>query len=156
MIGHHGVGRQHSNCGRPFEVLVVEDEPADLELIRMAIASGPYLCNVAIAANGVEAMTFLHEHPPHGGRAPDLVLLDLNMPRMSGHEVLREMKADRSLAAIPVVVLTTSEAEKDVVSCYGLRAGGYVTKPTDVDDLVHVVHCVEEYWFSTVRRPPRL
>ncbi|CAA7615604.1 FOG: CheY-like receiver [Magnetospirillum sp. LM-5] len=155
-MGQQVLGKQHNDRGRPFEVLVVEDEPADIELIRMALDSGPYQCNVAVAANGLEAMTFLHAHPPHSGQAPDLVLLDLNMPRMSGHEVLREMKADRSLAAIPVVVLTTSEAEKDVVSCYGLRAGGYVTKPADVNELVNAVHCVEEYWFSTVRRPPRL
>lgn len=146
----------HGNHGRPFEVLVVEDEPADVELIRMALTTGPYQCNVSVALNGREALDYLKSHPTHTQGSPDLVLLDLNMPQMNGHEVLQAMKADLSLAAIPVVVLTTSEADKDVRSCYGLRAGGFVTKPTEVDDLVQVVHCIEEYWFSTVQRPPRL
>jgi CheY-like chemotaxis protein len=144
-----------SKVGRPFEVLVVEDEPADADLIRMALEDGPYACNVQLAINGVEALCFLKDGVAIGGTRPDLVLLDLNMPQMDGREVLRSIKADHDLATIPVVVLTTSDTEKDVMSCYGHRAGGFITKPTSVDDLVKVIHCVEEYWFSTVRRPTR-
>jgi CheY-like chemotaxis protein len=142
--------------GRPFEVLVVDDEQGDVELIRLALDQGRFACNVTVAINGREALDVLRNRPFRTGRSPDLVLLDLNMPQMNGHEVLREMKDDAQLSSIPVVVLTTSDTEKDVVSCYGLRAGGYVTKPVEIDTLVRVVHCIEAYWFETVRRPPRM
>jgi len=138
----------------PFEIMVVDDEPGDVELIRLALADGRFICNVTVAVNGTEAMAMLRKQPPHSGLpTPDLMLLDLNMPQKNGKEVLKEMKADPALALIPVVVLTTSDAERDVVLSYQLGAAGYVTKPINDDALFATIRRVEEYWFSVVRRP---
>ena len=140
----------------PFQVLLVEDDAGDIELAKLALAESPFPCRVTVAVNGKEAMARLRKQPPHADLpTPDLVLLDLNMPQMDGKEVLHEMKADPALARIPVVVLTTSDVERDVIATYNLGAAGYVTKPVDVEALFKAVHTVEEYWFGTVRRPPR-
>ncbi|HLN25669.1 MAG TPA: response regulator [Patescibacteria group bacterium] len=140
----------------PYQVLLVDDEQGDVELAKMALADCPFPCQVMVAGNGKEAMTWLRKQPPYADApTPDLVLLDLNMPQMNGREVLKEMKGDAALTAIPVVVLTTSDVERDVVATYNLGASGYITKPVDMDDLFKAVHSVTEYWFSTVRRPQR-
>ncbi|HLN23014.1 MAG TPA: response regulator [Patescibacteria group bacterium] len=137
-----------------FEVLIVDDEPGDVDLTRLALADGPFSCNVTVAVNGEEAMAILRRHPPHSqAQTPDLVLLDLNMPQMNGREVLAALKADPALSTIPVVVLTTSDVERDVVASYQLGAVGYVTKPLDCDALFQTIRGVEEYWFGIVRRP---
>ena len=137
-----------------FEVLIVDDEPGDVELTRLALTADHFLCNTTIARNGEEALKALRKQPPYQSAAtPDLVLLDLNMPQKSGKEVLSEMKADPHLAAIPVVILTTSEVERDVVTSYKLGAVGFVTKPIDTESLFKAIRGIETYWFSVVRRP---
>ncbi|MBF0375539.1 MAG: response regulator [Alphaproteobacteria bacterium] len=139
----------------PFEILLVEDEPGDIDLIKIALAEGRFICRVTTAMNGVEAMDVLNKAPGLHDNAPtpDLVLLDLNMPLMNGKEVLKAMKADPQLARIPVVVLTTSDVERDVLASYDLGAAGFVTKPLDMEQLFRAIHGVEEYWFGVVRCP---
>ncbi|MBI5162887.1 MAG: response regulator [Magnetospirillum sp.] len=141
----------------PFNILLVDDQPGDIELTRMAIAEGRFVCKTAIAKDGVEAMSYLRKEPPFANAVdPDLVLLDLNMPRMNGREVLQAMKADPVLARIPVVVLTTSDVERDVLSSYDLGAAGFVTKPVDVTRLFEAIHGIQDYWFGVVTNPGRL
>ncbi len=140
----------------PFHILLIEDEPGDADLVKMALAQGRFICRVDVAENGRVAMAMLRNEGPHKAMPkPDLVLLDLNMPLMNGQEVLREMKADPALAHIPVVVLTTSEAERDVIASYRLGAAGYISKPLDVQQLFNAIHSLEEYWFAVVRCPKR-
>lgn len=137
-----------------FEVMVVDDEAGDVELIRLAIAESPFRCRITSAGNGREALAILRTASSTDGPVrPDLMLLDLNMPQMSGKEVLKEMKADPALACIPVVVLTTSMVERDVVASYALGASGFITKPMDMDEFFQAIRSVQEYWFGTVRRP---
>jgi CheY-like chemotaxis protein len=140
-----------------FKILIVDDEPGDVDLVKLALAEGRFICETHVAINGKEAMAFLTRQPPRHENAPqpDLVLLDLNMPQMNGKEVLVAMRADPTLASIPVVVLTTSDVERDVVSSYDLGASGYIAKPVDMDQLFNAIHSVEEYWFSAVRRPTK-
>lgn len=141
----------------PYEVLVIDDEPGDIELVRRAIESGPYPCRVTTAIDGTDGLSKIrsaaHGAPP--AATPDLILLDLNMPRMNGREFLQAIKHDPHLAHIPVVVLTTSTAERDVDRVYDLGAAGYVTKPVDLDQLYKTIHSIEDYWFSVVRIPHR-
>ena len=143
------------NGVEPFEILVVDDEPGDVELIRAAIVEGRFICNVAVARNGLDAMTVLQKTAPEHTDAvtPDLVLLDINMPKMNGYDVLTAMRKDPKLARIPVVVLTTSDAERDVFRSYDLGASGFVTKPIDMDQLFSAIHGVQDYWFGVVRKP---
>ncbi len=140
----------------PFEILIVDDEPGDVELIRSAIVEGRFICRTSVAGNGIEAMAFLHKDAPEHSDAvtPDLVLLDLNMPKMNGYDVLKAMQHDPKLARIPVVVLTTSDAERDVFQSYDLGASGFVTKPIDIEQLFSAIHGVQDYWFGVVRKPP--
>ena len=139
----------------PFEILIVDDEPGDVELIRTAIVEGRFICRISVAQNGVEALAFLQKENPAYSSAvtPDLVLLDLNMPRMNGYDVLKTMRTDPRLARIPVVVLTTSDAERDVFQSYDLGASGFVTKPVDIEQLFSAIHGVQDYWFGVVRKP---
>jgi len=138
-----------------FEILVVDDEPGDVELIRLALAEGRFVSRVTVAVNGRQAMSILRKEAPQHQAAvtPDLVLLDLNMPLMNGREVLQAMKADPALASIPVVILTTSDVERDIIASYQLGASGFITKPADMEQLFHSIHGVEDYWFGIVRRP---
>ena len=139
----------------PFEVLIVDDEPGDIELIRSAIVEGRFICRTHVARDGVEAMAFMRKDGPDFAEAvtPDLVLLDLNMPRMTGREVLAAMQSTDHLARIPVVVLTTSDVERDVLQAYDLGASGFVTKPVDIEQLFNAIHGIQDYWFGVVRKP---
>lgn len=139
----------------PFEILIVDDEPGDVELIRSAIVEGRFICRTHVAEDGVEAMAFLRKEGAKFADAvtPDLVLLDLNMPRMTGREVLAAMREADHLARIPVVVLTTSDVERDVLQAYDLGASGFVTKPVDIDNLFRAIHGIQDYWFGVVRKP---
>lgn len=138
---------------QPFTILLAEDEPADAGLVRAALNQGRIACDFRHVIDGREAMDFLRRDGRFGDAPrPDLVLLDLNMPRMDGREVLRAIKADVELRAIPVVVLTTSDVERDVESSYLTGAAGYVTKPLDIEQFFAVIHGIEDYWFSIVRR----
>lgn len=140
----------------PYRVLVVDDDPADAALVSKAIGMGRFPCVVERAIDGVEAMEKLRLQPvsPAGHRpSPHLVLLDINMPRKNGFQVLIEIRSDPHLRHLPVVILSTSAAERDVASAYQSGAHGYVTKPMDVDELFQAIHGIQEYWFNTVRRP---
>ena len=135
-----------------YRILVVDDDPGDTRMIQLAVAESSFPCQIVTAANGREALSLLHQ-AGSGPDRPDLILLDLNMPQMNGQETLRAIKADPRLAAIPVVVMTTSSAGRDIEDSYALGASGFVTKPMDMESFFEAIHRVEEYWFRTVRRP---
>ena len=140
---------------RPIEILMVEDNPGDVRLTREALKGGKVLNRLHVVEDGVAALDFLYRRPPHqNAPRPDLILLDLNLPKMDGREVLARIKSDDSLRVIPVVVLTTSQAEEDVLRAYRLSANCYVTKPVDLNQFNRIVQAVEEFWLSVVRLPP--
>ncbi len=139
---------------RPMEILLVEDNPGDVRLTVEALRMSNAHTNLTVARDGVQAMAFLHREGEFVDTAlPDLVLLDLNLPRKDGRQVLAEIKQDPQLKSIPVVVLTTSDARPDIVKCYGLYANCYVTKPVDLDQFTQVIQSIENFW-STVARLP--
>lgn len=140
---------------RPVEILLVEDNPGDVRLTREALREGKVRNNLHVTPDGVEALRFLRREGEYADAVrPDLILLDLNLPKKDGREVLEDIKADPSLRYIPVVVLTSSEAEQDIVRAYDLHANCYVTKPVDLDQFIHVVHSIEDFWFTIVKLPP--
>lgn len=140
--------------GRPIEVLLVEDDPGDVLLVREAFEDYKVHNTVAVVGDGEQAMDYLRGVGKHAGRTrPDLVLLDLNLPRKDGREVLAEAKADPDLRSIPIVVLTTSDSEEDVLRSYGMHANAYVTKPVDFQRLVSIVRQIDEFFLSVVRLP---
>jgi CheY-like chemotaxis protein len=140
--------------GKTIEILLVEDNPGDVELVREALGEGKISNELHVAADGVEAMKYLKREGLHAGVAcPDLVLLDLNLPRKNGREVLQEIKSDPDLKFIPVVVLTSSKAEEDILKSYDLHANCYVTKPVDLDQFLKVVRSIEDFWLSVVKLP---
>jgi CheY-like chemotaxis protein len=141
---------------RPIEVLLVEDNPGDVRLTREALREGKVHNNLNVAQDGVEALAYLRREGRYADAVrPDLVLLDLNLPRMTGREVLEEMKGDPALRHIPVVVLTSSQAEQDIVKAYDLHANCYISKPVDLDQFIHVVRSIEDFWFTIVKLPSR-
>ena len=133
----------------PIEILLVEDNPGGVRLTREALRESKIHNNLNVARDGIEAMDYLRGESV----LPDIILLDLNMPRMSGHEVLREIKHDRELAKIPVVVLTTSQDERDIEMAYELHACCYINKPIDMDQFLKIVKTIENFWFSIVKLP---
>lgn len=139
-----------------IEVLLVEDDPGDVAMTREALAESKLLTNLAVVSNGEEAVAYLRREPPYDQvLRPDLVLLDLNLPRLSGQEVLALVKSDPELLHIPVVVLTTSSSESDVLRSYQLHANAYVTKPIGFESFVSVVRQIDQFFFSIVQLPPR-
>ena len=139
-----------------IDVLLVEDDPGDVLLIEEAFADNKVRNRLHTVADGVEALQFLRREGPYvDAPQPDLVLLDLNLPRKDGREVLAEVKADESLRHIPIVVLTTSKAEEDVLRSYKLHANAYVTKPVDFDRFIEVVRQIDEFFVTVVKLPPR-
>jgi CheY-like chemotaxis protein len=145
-----------SDPDAPIDVLLVEDDPADVVLIQEAFENNRLQNTLHVAEDGVEALAYLRGQGEHSGAArPDLILLDLNLPRKDGREVLSEIKADGALRSIPVVVLTTSEAEEDVLRSYELHANAYVAKPVDFGRFEEVVRRIDEFFVSTVRLPGR-
>ena len=142
------------DLGRPIEILLVEDSPSDTDLTVEALAAAKVTNRLSIVEDGVQAMEFLHREGQYAeAPRPDLILLDLNLPRKDGREVLAEMKADPKLAAIPVVVLTTSQAEQDILRSYDLHANCYITKPVDFHQFLEVVEAIEGFWLSVVKLP---
>ncbi len=136
------------------EILMVEDNPADARLTEEALKEGLLRNRLHLARDGVEAMQFLRREGPFSDAPrPDVVLLDLNLPRKDGREVLAEIKTDPDLKHIPVVVLTTSEAEQDIVKSYALHANCYVTKPVDLQRFIEIVHQIETFWLQIVKLP---
>ena len=139
-----------------FEILFVEDNPGDARLAQEALKEGRMTSRLKVVVDGVEAMAYLRREGQYAGAPrPNLVLLDLNLPRKDGRQVLAELKADEDLRRIPVVVLTTSQAEQDILRSYDLHANCYITKPVDLDRFISVVRSIEEYWCSVVTLPPR-
>jgi len=136
----------------PFHILLAEDLPADAGLVREALREGRFYCTLDVVEDGEQALAYLRGEIA-GARRPDLLLLDLNLPRLNGREVLAAMKQDPALHLIPVVVLTTSDVERDVEASYSLGAAGFVTKPLDVLEFFQAIHAIEDYWFTVVRRP---
>ena len=138
----------------PIEILLVEDNPGDARLAQEALKESKVHNNLHHVSDGVEAMAFLRRRERFAGvPPPDLILLDLNLPRKDGREVLAEVKADPNLRSVPVVVLTTSEAERDLIKSYDLHANAYVVKPIDLDRFIEIVQAIEHFWFSVVKLP---
>ncbi|AMK75339.1 MULTISPECIES: response regulator [Methylomonas] len=140
-----------------FDVLLVEDEPADAHLVKMSFKENRLRCNLHHVCDGVEAMAFLRRQGADYADVPrpDLILLDLNMPRMNGREFLIKIKSEPDFSSIPVIVLTTSDIERDVVATYQLGASSYITKPVDIEQFITVVRHIEGYWFNVVRLPSK-
>lgn len=139
---------------RPIDILLVEDNPGDVRLTKEALRESRILNNLYFAKDGVEALAFLtREEPYQDVPRPDLILLDLNLPRKDGRELLADIKQDPELKRIPVVILTTSEAEQDILKTYELHANCYITKPVDLDKFVDIVKGLEEFWLSIVKLP---
>jgi two-component system, chemotaxis family, response regulator Rcp1 len=139
---------------QPIQILLVEDQPADIRLTKEVLADGKVANDVHVVNDGEQAMAFLRRRGEFANSPrPDLVLLDLNLPRMDGREVLAEIKSDPELMATPVIVLTTSAAERDVLDAYEHRANAYVTKPIDLDEFVAAVASIEQFWLTFVRLP---
>lgn len=140
--------------GRPIHILLVEDSPGDIRLAQEAIKRSKIHNTLSIVRDGEEAMLFLKREGQYKSvDKPDLILLDLNLPKKDGREVLEEIKRDKDLMLIPVVVLTTSRADQDILRSYQLHANCYITKPPDIHQLVSVVQSIEHFWFSIVTLP---
>jgi CheY-like chemotaxis protein len=140
----------------PIEVLLVEDDPGDVLMTREAFEEHKVRNRLTVVADGVDALAYLRGQQPYTDAVrPDLVLLDLNLPKVDGREVLAEIKNDESLRQIPVVVLTTSQAEEDVLRSYQLHANAYVTKPVDFEQFINVVRRIDDFFVSVVKLPPR-
>ena len=140
----------------PIEILLVEDNPGDVRLTIEALKEGKVANIINVAVDGMDAMAFLKRVGNYANAPrPDLILLDLNLPKKNGREVLAEIKMDPYLKHIPIVILTTSQAEKDIIATYKLHANCYITKPVDFDQFINVVKSIEEFWFTVVRLPPK-
>ena len=136
------------------DILLVEDSPGDVRLTQEVFKDAKIANRLHVATDGVEALAFLRRQAPfEDAPRPDLILLDLNLPKMDGREVLEEIKQDSALQRIPVVVLTTSSAERDVLKCYDNHANCYITKPIDLDQFINVVRSIEDFWLAIVKLP---
>ena len=141
---------------RPVDILLVEDNPGDVRLTKEALKDAKVLNEIYIAKDGVEALEFLHRKGKFSNvPLPDLILLDLNLPKKDGREVLAEIKEDPILKHIPVVVLTTSKADEDIIKTYNLHANAYITKPVDLNRFAEIIHVLNEFWFTIVKLPPK-
>jgi two-component system response regulator len=140
--------------GSPVKILLVEDNPDDIDLTLEVLKDAKMRTSLHTVEDGVEALAFLRKEGKYADEPrPDLILLDLNLPKKDGREVLAEIKSDDVLRQIPVVVLTTSEAEEDILKAYNLHANCYITKPVDFDQFIKVVNAIEEFWFTVVKLP---
>jgi len=143
-------------AGKAIDILLVEDNPGDVRLAREALKESKVYNNIFVVEDGVEAMDFLRRNGKYRGMPrPDLILLDLNLPRKSGREVLAEVKTDDSLKRIPVVVLTVSRDEEDILKAYNLHANCFVTKPIDFEQFVKITKSIEDFWLTIVKLPPK-
>ena len=141
--------------GAPVEILLVEDNPGDVRLTREAIREAKIRNQLNVVRDGEEAIAYVRRQGAYADQPrPDLILLDLNLPRKDGREVLQDLKSDPDLHRIPVVVLTSSAAEQDILSTYDLYANAYVTKPVDLEDFLHVVSSIQDFWLNVVKLPP--
>ena len=141
--------------GKPVEILLVEDNPGDVRLTIEAFKEGKVSNNLHVVQDGIDALAFLHREGQYNDvPQPDVILLDLNLPKKDGREVLAEIKKEPDLKRIPVVILTTSEAEQDILKTYDLHANCYITKPVDLEQFITVVKSIETFWLSVVKLPP--
>jgi chemotaxis family two-component system response regulator Rcp1 len=141
---------------RPIEILLVEDSPSDTALTKEALEAGKIVNNLNCVIDGVEAMEYLRQKGKYAkAKRPDLIMLDLNLPRKDGRDVLRELKSDEILRTIPIIVLTTSRADKDILQSYQLNANCYITKPVDFQHFIEVVRTIEKFWLTVVTLPPK-
>ena len=139
---------------RPVEILLIDDDPVDVQLTTEQLAQSKLRNRVSWARDGVDALAFLRKEGEYADAAtPDLILLDLNMPRMDGHQFLAEVKNDDEMASIPIVVVTTSDEDADIIESYRLHANAYVTKPIGLEQMSKVVRAIEGFWFEVVRLP---
>ncbi len=137
-----------------IKILLVEDNPGDIRLTLEAFKEGKVNNEINVVTDGVEALAFLRRETPHADASrPDVILLDLNLPKKDGYEVLAEIKQDPDLKRIPVVILTTSEAERDILKTYYLHANCYITKPVDLDQFITVIKSIETFWLNVVKLP---
>jgi len=140
----------------PLEILLVEDDPGDIELTREALADSKLLIHLHVVEDGEEAMAFLRQEGQYAdGPTPDVVLLDLNLPKKDGRQVLKEIKEAKDLKMIPVVILTTSSAEEDILKTYKLGANCYITKPVGLEQFTRVVEAIDNFWVTVVKLPTR-
>ncbi len=140
---------------KPVNILLVEDNPGDIRLTREALKEGRLLINLQVTMDGVEALDYLRKQGDYQNAIrPDIILLDLNLPKKDGREVLAEIKSDPDLKRIPVVILTTSKSEEDIIKTYNLHANCFITKPVGLDQFIDVVQSVEDFWFTIVKLPP--
>jgi len=141
-------------AAKPVEILLVEDNAADVRLTEELFKEGMIAGNIRVARDGIEAITYLRQEREYvEAPRPDLVLLDLNLPKKGGLDVLNEIKQDDALRSIPVIILTTSESEKDIAESYQRHANCYIVKPVDLDEFLGAIRAIEEFWFSLVRLP---
>jgi two-component system response regulator len=144
------------NGKKVVDILLVEDDEGDVELTREGLAAGKMLVNLHTVDDGLKALRFLRREEPYADAVrPDIILLDLNLPRLDGRETLKALKADERLRGIPVVVLTTSEADVDILKCYDLGASCYISKPVGFDAFLKVIRSLEDFWFTVVKMPPK-
>ena len=145
---------RHHSEGRPIEILLVEDNPGDIRLTVEALNEGKVANNLNVVNDGVDALAYLRRQGKFCNSVrPDLVLLDLNLPKKNGREVLEEIKNDPVLKRLPVVILTTSNAEQDIHKTYDLHANCFITKPVDLEQFINVVRTIEDFWLTVVRLP---
>ncbi len=146
----------YGDCAQEIEVLLVEDSPGDIRLTQEALKDAKMHINLQVARDGIEAMSFLKQEGEYAkSPRPDLILLDLNLPKKDGREVLHEIKESETLKSIPVVVLTTSASNKDILQSYMLHANCYISKPVNLDGFLKVVKIIDTFWLSVVKLPPR-
>lgn len=139
---------------RPIDILLIEDNPGDIRLTREALKDAKVTNVLTVVSDGIEALALLHRNGKHATSArPDLIILDLNLPKKDGWELLAEIKSDDELRIIPVIVLTTSTADADIIKSYDLHANCYITKPVDLEQFIEVVKSVNDFWLSVVRLP---
>ena len=141
--------------GEPADILLVEDNPGDVRLTEEALREGQIANELHVTTDGIEALDFLHQRGEYADApSPDIVLLDLNLPRKDGDEVLEEIRSEDDIDCLPVIILTSSEAEEDVVKSYELRANAFLTKPVDPSEFIDLVQSFQQFWLSVVRLPP--
>ena len=144
------------NTNKAIDILIVEDNPGDARLIKEVLNDSKILNSLHLVRDGVETMDFLQKKGNYSGaKTPDLIILDLNLPKMDGREVLAKIKNDEQLKRIPVVIMTISQAEEDIIKSYNLHANCYVTKPIDLDQFIKVIKSIEDFWFTIVKLPPK-
>jgi len=147
---------RNSTDWRPIEILLIEDNPGDVDLTREALHDAKVCNNLQVVDDGAKAVEFLYKRGEYANvPRPDIILLDLNLPKKDGRQVLEEIKADPQLSQIPVVILTTSQAEEDILRSYQLHANCYIAKPVDFKQFMHVVKSIEEFWLTIVKLPKR-